>query len=359
MLKNKKMGRIILLAVFIVAICMQSFWWFVLDVYVDLRNTDNMEELQNIENRKMASKPMFSVLTYTNYPSDYENYFNDNYPFRSKMISIDSIINYFLFNKSTNEHVIVGVDDWLFYRDTLADYERNNLYSEEELRLILDGVLATKQYFDETDTEFVIFIAPNKNTIYGEYMPKGVLSNKGMSRTEQAVEYIRNNPDVTILFPEKELIEAKENNPDLYLYFKLDSHWNRMGGYWGANVLLKELKVPTVSFEKIHWEEVNEPLYKWNGFDLANMLGLTGYLNQDFNYRMEDYSDNIVTYDGNMHENLDDFNGAVRSYSDAEDKRKLCFCRDSFGEGMVPYLAAAFEEMYCINMYALTKTSIE
>ena len=132
-----------------------------------------------------------------------------------------------------------------------------------------------------------------------------------------------------------------------------------MGGYWGTNELLEELKIPTKSFEQISWEEVNDPIFKWNGYDMANMLGLTGYLNQDYNYRLKGYSSNTVTYDGSVYENLEDFNGDIRSYSNAGDKRKLYFCRDSFGESMSPYLAAAFEEMYSISMYSMTKTSIE
>ena len=72
MLKNKKWGQIIIFSIFIMAICMQMFWCFLFGLYVDLQNADNVEELQTIENRKMASKPNFSVHTYLDYFSDYE-----------------------------------------------------------------------------------------------------------------------------------------------------------------------------------------------------------------------------------------------------------------------------------------------
>ena len=359
MLRNKKLGQIIIVFVFVAAICMQSFWWFLFDLYVDLQNSDSIEELQNVENRKMASKPNFSLYTYPEYFSDYEKYFDDNYTFRGPLISINSKIDYFVFHKSTSDEVILGEDGWLFYHDTLADYEKNNLYTEEELKGILENILVTKQYFDEIGIEFVVYVAPNKNTIYGEYMPKGVQTQEGISRTQQAVNYIKENSDVTIIYPKAELEQAKAEYPDLSLYFKLDSHWNYMGGYWGTKALLEELEIPTVPFEQVSYEEMNEPIFQWNGYDMANMLGLTGYLDEDTNYRLEGYSDSEVIYEGDVSRNLEDFNGFIRTYSNAEDKRKVYFARDSFGESMTPYLAASFGEIYSISRYAMTKTNIK
>lgn len=359
MLKNKKVGQIIIFTVFITVICMQMFWCFIFGIYVDLQNAGNVEELQNIENRKMASKPNFSIYTYSDYFSDYEKYFNDNYPFRSKLISINSKMDYYLFHKSPNKDVILGEDGWLFYTPTLEDYEKSNLYTEEELEAILADVLASKQYFEDRGIEFIIFIAPNKNTIYGEYMPGGIDIADGLSRTEQAVKYIQENSDVRILYPKEEMIKAKIEYPEIHMFFKLDTHWNYMGGYWGAKAILEEFGKEVPSLESLSWEEINEPLYRWNGYDLSNMLGLTDELNQDINYKLKGYSENEVTYEKELSLDQDAFWGSTRTYSNAEDTRKLYFARDSFGEGMVPYLAAAFGEMYSVHLEAMTRTSIE
>ena len=359
MLKNKRIGQIMIVAVFVAAICMQMFWWFMFGIYVDLQNSDNIEELQNIENRKMASKPNFSVYTYPQYFSDYEKYFNDNYTFRGPLISINSKIDYFLFQKSTNENVILGESDWLFYTPTLADYEKNNLYTEDELNKIRMDLMETKQYFEKMGTEFFLFIAPNKNTIYGEYMPQGVEVKEGISRTEQMVQYLRENTDIKIIYPKEEMQQTKEKYPDFPMYFKLDTHWNYMGGYVGAKALLEELGITATSFGEMSVEQINEPLYHWNGYDLVNMLGLTGNVSEDTNYRFIGYSNNEVIYEGNLVTDKDAFWGESRTYSDAEDKRKVYFARDSFGEGMVPFLAAEFGEMYTMHIDFMTKSTIE
>lgn len=359
MLKNKKWGQIIMVTVFVVAICMQFIWWFLFGLYVDIRNIDDQEAVLNIENRVMASKPMFSLFTYPEYFANYEKYFNDNYKFRTPLISINSKLDYFVFNRSTNEDVILGEDGWLFFKDTLADYEKERLYTQEELDEILTNLLETQKYMDQKGVEFIVYVAPNKNTIYGEYMPQGVNVANEISRTEQAVDYVRKNSDITIIYPKEELVQAKEQYPNLQLYFKLDSHWNYIGGYFGVKPIMETLGIPMPSIEEMTYEAVNEPIFHWNGYDLANMLGLTGYLNQDTNYRLEGYSGEGVTYEGDASVSLEAFEGSMRTYCEAGEPRKLYFARDSFGESMTPYLAKTFGEMYSISRYTVTQSSIE
>lgn len=359
MLKNKKWGQVIIIAVFVAAICMQFVWWFLFGLYVDLRNSDDQEAVMNIENRVMASKPVFSLFTYPEYFADYEKFFNDNYTFRGPLISINSKLDYFIFNRSTHEDVILGEDGWLFFSDTLADYEKERLYTQEELDEILTNLLETQKYMNERGIEFIVYVAPNKNTIYGEYMPQGVNVINEISRTEQAVEYVKKNSDITIIYPKDDLMQVKEQYPNLQLYFKLDSHWNYMGGYFGVKPVMDTLGIQLPTIEEIPYEAVNEPIFQWNGYDLANMLGLTGYLNEDINYRLEGYDGEGVTYEGDASVSLEAFEGSFRTYSGAGDTRKIYFARDSFGESMTPYLARSFEEMYSISRYTITKESIE
>ena len=39
--------------------------------------------VDNSENRKLAEKPVFELENIEDYPSSYEDYYNDNFPFRS------------------------------------------------------------------------------------------------------------------------------------------------------------------------------------------------------------------------------------------------------------------------------------
>lgn len=350
MLKEKKIGQKIILAVFICCIVFPWPIWFVIGDFIGDKNN---------ENREMTARPQLSLTNYGSFADEYESYFNDTMPFRSVLISLNKKINYFVFHESTSSYVILGKDGWLFYADTLADYQRYNLYTDEELETIKNNVLNTKTYFDERGIEFIIFVAPNKSSIYGDYMPDKYEVNEGKSRTEQVISYLRNNTDVTIYYPKDDLLEVRNKYPSLELYLKLDTHWNYMGGYFGSQSLLKYLGADTADFSRISYEAVNEPDFFWNGYDMANMLGLADVLDADLNYHLIGYSDNTVTFEGDVREDISSFNGVSISTSDSRDNCRVFFARDSFGEAMSPYLSAAFSYVYSPHISCMTKTMIE
>ena len=349
-MESKKIGKYIILIAFIVVICGSRFIWLLVDKYVD--------DLNN-ENRYMAEKPQFSVNNYTTFASNYESYFEDHLQFRQLLIELNNVIDYFIFETSSNDSVIIGEEGWLFYIESLHDYQRINQYSQEELEAIRGKVMRTKKYFAEQGIEFVIFIGPNKNTIYGEYMPSKYYVSDESSRIEQLVEYLKETTDVNIIYPNEELNEAKEIHPELLYYLKLDTHWNYMGGYFGSIPLLESLKVSPVDFEDIEYTIVNEPDFIWGGYDEANMLGLARELNEDTNYILHGGALDYVRYQGDSRRNVDYYNGVIRTYSDIGDKRKVFLARDSFGEAITPYLGAAFSEVCSVKTADLYAGQIE
>lgn len=268
-------------------------------------------------------------------------------------------VNYFLLHRSTSPDVTIGSDGWLFFNDTLADYRKDNLYSQEDLERIRQDVLYTQNYLAEQGIEFILFISPNKATIYGEHMPRNIETQSGPSRTEQLVDYLQSTTDVTILHPKDALLQAKNDHPNLPLYLHNDTHWNYLGGYFATLPLLETLNVPTVPFENITCTAVSEPIFFWSGYDLADMLELSHVLTDDTNYQLEGYSSANVTYDGDATRDRDTFYGCVRSQSDAPDDREIFVVRDSFGQSMTPYLAAAFQNVTFQHHRTLSRSQIE
>jgi len=55
-------------------------------------------EISPTENRKLASKPIFDFSLLDPYPKNYENYFNDQFPFRQDLSLINTLICFFLFS---------------------------------------------------------------------------------------------------------------------------------------------------------------------------------------------------------------------------------------------------------------------
>jgi len=349
-MKWKKVGIIINIISFIVIVCLLRLWGVIASHFIDN---------ENFENREMAQKPVLSAETFVSFPLEYENYFNDNIPFRNQLISLNNKIDYFIFDKSTDDRVIKGKNGWLFYTDTLVDYQHTNLYSEEELNKIKNDALTTAKFMKDRNIEFVIIYAPNKSTIYGDYMPAHYTVESTISRADQLIDYLRENTDIKIIYAKESLMEARSIYPELTLFLKQDTHWNYMGGYIASMPLLSELGHNPVSLDSIDYTEVNKPDFLFNGYDLSNMLGLSDILNKDINYDITGYTRNDVTYEGDASQNRDDFNGYMRTYSSSEDSRKIFLARDSFGEAITPFLAAEFSEMYSVHKESLTLSQFE
>ena len=271
----------------------------------------------------------------------------------------DSRINYFLFHRSTSDDVTVGSGGWLFFNDTLPDYQKDNLYTQEELDRIRRDVLYTNDYLADQGIEFILFISPNKASIYGEHLPQRIPTQPGPSRTEQLVAYLQSTTDITVIYPKEHLLQATKDHPNMPLYFCNDTHWTYLGSYFGTLPLLEYLNVPTVPFADIICTKISEPMFFWSGYDLAEMMRLSDVLTQDTNYRLDGFSTAAVTYDADGAQDRDAFYGTIRTQSDATDSRNIFVARDSFGQAMTPYLASSFQNVTFQHHRTLSKSQVE
>ncbi|MCR4655330.1 MAG: hypothetical protein K5770_03760 [Lachnospiraceae bacterium] len=349
-MNEKRAGRVIIFVAFLVIICFSKVIWFFAGYFLDMGSS---------ENRQMALRPELTLGGYGTYSGDYTAYFNDHLQFRNILVTCNSWIDYYLFDRSASEKVIKGEDGWLFYYETLPDYQGTNIYTVDELESIKNDVLATKKFLNDKGIEFIIFIGPNKNTIYGEYMPSNIKVYSEYSRVKQMVDYLRDNTDVKIIFPVEELLQAKIEHPEIINYFRLDTHWNYMGGFWASESLLKTLGANTIDYNEIDYYQVNEPDFIWHGYDEASMLGLSDILDTDINYRISTPMIETLTYDGYVPEDEEAFNNFSRVYSDAGDNRKVFFARDSFGEAVTPFIASSFSEIYSVHYGAMKRSQID
>lgn len=297
-------------------------------------------ETDATENTAAATAPKLTKDSYRSFASSYENYFNSNVPFRSQLITFNSLVELKLFQeRSINDKVVVGDNDWLFYsaESDIDDYKGTNLFTQTQLELIADNLMISKSYLDDRDIEFVLFIAPNKETIYGEeYLPSYYRKGE-LTRVDQLVTYLQENTDIRIVYPVEEMLAHKN---DWSLYWHYDTHWNAAGGYIGARALLRELGIEVPAPE-----DVTFTLDDFSGYDLARMMNLQPYYEEnkpkDINYIVTGYNsgNNLQAV------SIDDATALVY-HADSPDTRRLFMVRDSFGGGMAPALVSSFQDSY-------------
>lgn len=310
-------------------------------------------DTENHENRDLAERPVLSIKTFQSFPRDYETFLMDHLPFKSLLVRANGIVDYRLFRSAgSSPYVIIGREGWLFYKGQQAnfeqpeeDYKGTNLFTEEELETIRANMLDARDLLRERGTEFVIFIAPNKERMYNEYMPAAYGAPPEECRLKQVTEYLRETTDLTVVSPYEELVAYKEAHPEMPIYYKYDTHWNNLGSYIGARELDRALQLPEEKWlppvEEVTITEVENGTY-----DLAEMIGMQEELRDDHVYVLSNYSTHPI-------ETQVIGGGTEYRYHNAAgdgDPRKVFLVGDSFSTMMGIYVASRFNDMY-LNSY--------
>ncbi len=328
---QRKPGPIILLISTFIIIILSRMVWFVVESSL---NSTNQEK------RVLASKPSLTMENYSSYSAEYTSYFNDNLPFRNYLITLNSAIDYFIFGRSSTTQVIIGKEGWLFYArqddgDPLACYKGINLYTTDELERIAQNCISQRDYLESEGKEFIILIAPNKERIYPEYMPDqyGVPAERYAAL--QVYEYLKKHTNLRIIYPYKDLLDAKANLSEP-VYYKTDTHWNYIGGYIAACALLQEVGIdmPQVTDSSITISK--------SGVISGDLIGLLGLGDlshfSDLEYLVEGY---------NLHSRIElenIFEERIYYHSTGSDPRRIYVIRDSFGSQIAPYIGSQFND---------------
>ncbi|MCQ2751835.1 MAG: DHHW family protein [Coriobacteriales bacterium] len=332
-MRISKLSKILLIVLFLL-VCLAG----VLSIFFG-----NFLDMNNYENREMTQKPNLSISNLTDYPSQFEDYYSDNMPFRNTLVTLNSCINYFIFNVSSNPEVVPTKDNWLFYNNEIDGdgpiiaYQGKNLLSENELKAIADRCLENKNFLESQGKEYVVFIAPNKERIYGEYLEAkyGLISEQ--YRALQIYDYLKKNTDIRVLYPYDDLMKAKSQVEE-NIYFKIDTHWNAIGAYVGSRVLLNELGV---NIPDIIDPEISIQTKAPRAGDLANMMGLHSQLEN------EDYLAIVDGYNKHDSKTLSkDFDKYCLFKATTADKRKLFVATDSYFDHMADYIGTQFNTVY-------------
>ncbi len=343
---TEKMKKLIFVLAFFAMLILPSLVWPLMQESLAGENT---------ENRILAEKPEFSLEGIDEYPAAYEAYYNDRLPFRSQLIRWNSRLGYGLFGEVSGADAVVGKDGWMFYRsesdgDPMGDYMGRTLFYDNELEAIARNLTEARDALEAQGIEFVLMIAPNKERIYAEYMPDYYGQPAADYAAKQLVAYLEEHTNLRVVYAYDALQEAKEQLPQIPLYYKMDTHWNNMGGYVGARELLTELGVemPALGQLSIEKQDVD------TGYtDLVNMLSLQQEFPKEKEYLLTGYDRNNVVRD------QWDFFGQYRFYSDAADERRVFVIRDSFCSAMAEVLGSQFAESVMVHNSAYQYELIE
>ena len=231
-------------------------------------------ENTNAEKRALAQTPELFNEEGVNmaFTHEFDDYYSDNFAFRPDLVTLYAQLNAGIFAQSTSDQVIVGRDGWLFFTPTLNDYVRVDTMSDDEIGRLVKTLAIEQAWLNSRGVDFIFTIAPNKSSVYGQYMPGRYIVSDARNNAEMlgdalfgsGVNYVN-------------MYDALGGG-DEQLYHKLDTHWNNTGALTAANALLGRLKELNPEFAYTPFDLDGYSVeYSWHG-DLGDMLYPTANL---------------------------------------------------------------------------------
>jgi hypothetical protein len=112
-------------------------------------------------------------------------------------------------------------------------------FTEAEVKTANQRLLAMRDQLATCDARGLIVIAPNKQSIYGEYLDNA--GSRAKTRLDDLLPRLDPQARKMLLDLRKPLRAAKAQDPSMPLYFKTDTHWNDLGAYFGYRAIIEAL----------------------------------------------------------------------------------------------------------------------
>ena len=253
-----------------------------------------------------------------------KNYAGDHFALRQRMITLYAALTASVFRVSAEESVLLGQEDWLYYRETLPGYLRTETMSDRELYAAAHNLALMDEYVRSKGGRLIFTVAPNKISLYPAHLHAVGKPLDGSGDIDRLIPLLkREGVDYIDLF------EAFRNAEET-LYYHGDSHWNERGAALAHDTLLKGMDQKGRIFFTEEWQTAGE-----HRGDLYEMLYPTGRKTEP----------ELAPADGFTFSYL-------RPIRSAEDQRietasetgtgNLLMFRDSFGNSLYRYLAEDF-----------------
>jgi hypothetical protein len=303
------------------------------------------------ENRRPAPFPTIQLRGWSivSFPRRFERYWNDSFAFRWYLIRWHSMAKLAL-GVSPSPKALVGRDGFLFYAgEQSVDYFRAvKPFTPRELARWREDLESRRAWLAERGIRYLVVVAPNKETIYPEFMPEALRPVRAETRLDQLVAELRANSRVEIVDLRGALRRAKASGR---VYHRTDTHWNDVGAAVASREILARLSewFPDVKPDPAPGQ-VKVRIDK--GGDLARILALE-----------DRYAEEQIELEHSVPRR-------ARKITGTPDYMQITECRecggprvvmnqDSFGVSLTPLLAEHFSRIVIVDGSKIDRALVE
>ena len=285
------------------------------------------------ENRKLAEMPEFGLGKISAFPKKFEDFYNDHVPFRSVIRKTWANLNVIGLHDSVSDKVLIGKNDgsfedsWLFYsakldNNPIEDIQGIKIYTEQTLRKMKERIQSETEKYRQKGIQLYYLVAPNKEDVYKENLPDSIKFYKEKTRTEELTDYLVKGGIKNYYFAYNDMIEAKDLGR---LYYKRDTHWNKLGAFVGFKGLMRMIG------GEVDLGAINSKGKMKASGDLIPMLGVFGYFEDediDILYRSKKIDKSIMVIG-------DSYRIALKEYFERTFSKVTSMHRSEYKKGMV------------------------
>jgi hypothetical protein len=279
----------------------------------------------------------------TGFSQSYENRFNTNFFLRDQLIHLDYRVRYFLLREIIYPQVVLGSQGWMYYTNegNLDYYQRVRPLTADQTDRIVSNLQAIQQKLDAQGIKFLFVIAPNKETIYPEFLPASIPTTRNPTWADQITVSLKDTP-VRVLDLRQPLLQAKQQT---LVYFKTDTHWNPVGAHVAYSQILNMLR-PSFPILVPHPITDFDQVAEISSGDLAGLIHLKGEITEPFialKARFEKPSRGLKNPPAGQ---------MITVMPDANLPTAVIF-RDSFFNGLQPFTSEHFYRVTYVSDFAV------
>lgn len=196
-------------------------------VYVTFSGLSSMSEFLSRESESLPKAGLKSVFR------NFETSLTNSLPFRSSVIKWNNFIKIKFLGVSPAPIVALGKEEWLYLGqgqgsvDVKKYHHSTNPLTEKELADWKQTLEKTRSWFQHRNIQFIFLIAPEKSTIYPEFLQGDYKQIGPQSRMDQFVSYMHEHSDIPVMDVRPLLSKLKTQAPEP-IYFKYGAHWNEL-----------------------------------------------------------------------------------------------------------------------------------
>ncbi len=281
---------------------------------------------ENTENRILPSAPKLIDDGGVNldFPAEFGSYFDKNFAMRQYLITAYDYISINLIHDYAGSSVVIGKGDMVYFADTLDDYLGINVLTEEKISTIAAYLLDLQTQYAEQGAEFVFMVAPNKATIYPEYMPDYLYQTDAERNIDMLHEALA-EAGVNYIDIKSLLLDAK---PQGLNYYYRDSHWNN----YGAMLVYNEMA-----------EYMGSAQYDPSTHTIQN--DYIGDLNNFIFPGVSYFEPRIIYSIGSSYSTIRTPDSFVKKTESEANDITVLFYHDSFGRSLQPILSSSVGQL--------------